>query len=174
MQAMSTEGGGCAAVEAQPITARIASGHTIVIDAQDAALLERYTWRTYNLGGGLKVVASVPQEAGAKRKRVQLSRLITQAGARRRVLHKNGDPLDLRRENLQVAQPHPCPLSRETLGALYAESHRPFGNIARCAAEVAGWDTLPPRWMIDQWLRAAGIQLRPPPIISQPPKNVSA
>lgn len=141
--------------------ATLASGHVIQIDENDAWLLDQHSWRAYLNHGKLRVVATIAGKPGQGQQVLRLSRLILGVPARRPVYHKNGDPLDLRRDNLHAGQHYVCPFSPEQLRALWAEENKTWQGIARRAADVAGWPRAPEREVVLVWLRKAGIP-RPP------------
>lgn len=74
----------------------------VIISAQDLDLVQKYTWHTRrNPDGYLSVKASVRDPRGRVQS-VYLARLIMNPPAGYQADHRNGNPLDNRRENLQA------------------------------------------------------------------------
>ncbi len=80
--------------------ATIKNGYTIHVDEEDSYLLEKYNWRAYKNRNTTVITARIRD--GEKEERLSLSRLIAQAKPGQWVWHLNGDPMDVRRDNLKV------------------------------------------------------------------------
>jgi hypothetical protein len=79
---------------------RIISGECVTVDAQDAHLLDEYTWRLSNAG---YLIANVG--TGKTRRTVGLHSLIKQTPAGLLTDHRDNNPLNNTRDNLRICTP---------------------------------------------------------------------
>lgn len=82
-------------------------GQTVLIDAEDAPLAAGHRWSLNRAKGGSFYVVEWTTQGP-----IHLHRLIANPPMGKVVDHKNGNPLDNRRENLRVCSPKENSLSR--------------------------------------------------------------
>lgn len=78
-------------------------GSTIIVDEEDASLVERYTWRLRNGSGKNKsYVARTGRNAAGRSSTIYLHREIMRAAPGQVIDHINGNTLDMRRQNMRI------------------------------------------------------------------------
>lgn len=79
----------------------LTNGHTAIIDAADAPLVDGFNW--FSRGDGNTTYALRNENTGTKRRTLYLHRLLMSDPDGAQVDHVNGDGLDNRRSNLRLA-----------------------------------------------------------------------
>lgn len=149
---------------------QLTDGNVITVDEGDETLLASGpgVWGVRYKRGKPYVarVYSVNEDGVRRQKQDILSRLIASAKDGEKVYFMNGDPLDLRRANLQVgagpaARRIVCPITPGRLEELYWTEGWSSHKIAAYVAELLGRSESPVQThLVIAWLREAGVRIR--------------
>src|SRR5687767_14638664 len=120
-------------MSAASVLCRLNDGTDVIVDADDAILLERYAWHATERRPGYRYVERNVRVGKRSRKAV-LHRLLAGAAPGEVVDHINGNTLDNRRSNLRV-----CSRKQNA-----RNSRRPAHN--RSGFKGVSWDKQTGRW----------------------------
>lgn len=147
-------------------------GGKILIDDEFLSVVQLHDWRIIIAPkrGGAPGPARVIRQwreggKGSRQHRETLSRVITGAALPAQVYFLNGNPLDLRRENLEVGRRPPphrirCPYTPEQLYQMYWREGDGSKQIGVRAAHLLERKVPVAGFTVRIWLREAGVTLR--------------